>query len=108
MREYMPSKPSSTKLKVFEAIETGLKFFHGPWQIPLEDALSKLPEGEGVCRRAFEQFNPAYLELGETCLTWTVLAERDIKVDEIMDVYTRRISSDNRGDLVAETGPADL
>lgn len=94
---------------IFAAIESGLRFFHGPWQRPIEDALEKLPKGgEDVYQRAFEQLNPGYLELAKTCLSWTVLAERDLKVDEIMDVYTRRFMSDDRDDLVAETSKEDL
>lgn len=55
--------------------------------------------GEAGYQREFELIHPDYVELTKTCLTWAILAEGDVYVNEVMDAYTRAYLERDDADL---------
>lgn len=74
----------------FRYVDLAIGFLKQPWQRPLKRHLEQLPEGlEAFYEQIIKKTNPAYLGLLQTSLTWTILAEGKVHVDEIMDVFSR-------------------
>ncbi|KAF2761902.1 hypothetical protein EJ05DRAFT_496790 [Pseudovirgaria hyperparasitica] len=76
---------------LFRYVELAVRFLKQPWQRPLERHLEQLPIGlEAAYEQTVRNIDPAYLELLKTCLTWTCLAEGQIRVPEVIDAYSRK------------------
>ena len=74
----------------FRYVDLAIKFLRQPWQRPLQNRLKDLPAGlTESYLHSLQQTDPAYLDLLKTSLMWTILAEGDIRVPEVMDAYSR-------------------
>ena len=74
----------------FRCVALLVQLLKQPWRRPLSARLSELPEGlNNNYREILQKTDPAYVELLRICMTWMTLAEDEVKVGEIMDVYTR-------------------
>jgi hypothetical protein len=92
----------------FRYVELAINFLKLPWQRPLSNRLKDLPDGlNNSYRKILQQTDPNYLGLLETCLTWTILAEGDITVSEVIDAFSKPYSNDPANELSAETDEID-
>ena len=74
----------------FRYVELAVEFLKQPWQRPIEKYLEQLPEGlQAFYEQIIRNTDPLYMGLLNTCLTWTILANGQIKVTEIVDAYSR-------------------
>lgn len=74
----------------FRYVELAVEFLKQPWQRPIEKYLEQLPEGlQAFYEQIIRNTDPLYMGLLNTCLTWTILANGQIKVTEVIDAYSR-------------------
>ncbi|OCK76384.1 hypothetical protein K432DRAFT_360469 [Lepidopterella palustris CBS 459.81] len=90
----------------FRYVDLAVEFLKQPWQRPLKKHLEQLPEGlQAFYEQIIRKTDPAYMELLKTCLTWTILADGQIKVPEIMDAYSRTYTEDDESSFEEVTTP---
>lgn len=70
-------------------VQVAMPFLRQPFQRPISNRLKELPNSMiGTYDRFLRQLAPNYLGLLRTALAWTLLADADVTVQEIMDAYT--------------------
>lgn len=80
----------------FRYVELAVGFLKQPWQRPLKKHLERLPEGlPAFYEQIIKKTDPAYVDLLKTCLTWTILAEGQVHVTEIVDAYSRLYATED-------------
>lgn len=89
-RELATSKIVDKAGSYFRYVDLAIGFLKQPWQRPLKKHLEQLPEGlPAFYEQIIKKTDPAYLDLLKTCLTWTILADGKVHVEEIIDVFSR-------------------
>ena len=70
-------------------VQVALPFLRQPFQRPISNRLKELPENMNETYSVFlRQLAPNYLDLLKTALTWALLSDSDVTVQEVMDAYT--------------------
>ncbi|KAL9078420.1 MAG: hypothetical protein Q9157_002648 [Trypethelium eluteriae] len=94
----------------FRCVALLIQFLRKPWQRPLSHRLSELPEGlNNNYREILQKTDKAYIELLRICMTWITLAEDEIKVGEIIDIYSRTFCELEDGSKIPENdGPHQI
>ena len=81
-------------------VQVAIPFLSQPWQRPLENHLKALPEGlNETYNQYLRGLSPNYLQLLRTALTWTLMAEESVTVEEIMDSYSGAYTAPNQQDV---------
>ncbi len=70
-------------------IQVAMPFLRQPFQRPISNRLKELPNSmNGTYDTFLHQLAPNYFSLLRTTLAWTLLADADLTVQEVMDAYT--------------------
>ncbi|KAI9694998.1 MAG: hypothetical protein M1822_000615 [Bathelium mastoideum] len=87
----------------FRCVALLIQLLKQPWRRPLSNRLSELPEGlNNNYREILQKTDPAYFEMLRICMMWITLAEDEVKVGEIMDVYSRTFTELHNTSLIPE------
>ena len=94
----------------FRYIDGAMQFLRQPWQRPIQNRLEGLPAGlANSYLQSLQQTDPAYVGLLKTTLMWTILAEGEIRVPEVMDAYSRPYDNEeNPGELLDASSAAEV
>jgi hypothetical protein len=80
-----------TKYNFKYVAQSAIPFLMEPFQRPISKRLAQLPDNMNDTYAKFvRQLSPNYLELLKVSLTWTLLAQSEVSVQEIIDVYTEK------------------
>lgn len=83
---------------LFRCVDPAIEFLKKPWKRPLERRLTQLPDGlDNSYKQILHQTDQEYLELLDVGLTWSIFAEVNPTVAEIMDEYSRAYAEDTEG-----------
>jgi hypothetical protein len=93
---------------LYRYVPQAIAFLEQPFQRPLKNRLEELPAGlTGLYQQEFQRTDPAYLKLLRVALTWTILARKDMTVDEVMDAFSGTFTT-NDADLKIEDIPTNI
>ncbi|OAP59095.1 hypothetical protein AYL99_06393 [Fonsecaea erecta] len=85
----------------FRYVELAMDFMRRPWRRPLSSHLESLPSGvENIYAQRLNQTNPAYYDLLTHCLTWTILAGEELRVQELIDGYKGSFTDEESNPLL--------
>ncbi|QIW98623.1 hypothetical protein AMS68_004141 [Peltaster fructicola] len=69
--------------------DLAIPFLEQPFQRPLSNRLKMLPEGiTDTYKQALQSMNPAYYDLLQTALMWTIYAKDPVRIQEIMEAHS--------------------
>ncbi|KAG8526288.1 uncharacterized protein KY384_000281 [Bacidia gigantensis] len=79
--------------------QVALPFLHTPFQRPVTTWLQSLPENVNeTYHQHLRQLAPNYYDLLRLALSVTFVAERQLRIDEIMEIYSRMYLNDSTTD----------
>jgi len=90
-------------------VQVAIPFLSQPFQRPIANRLKNLPDNMNeTYDRFLRQLAPNYLGLLKTALIWTVLANTEVTVQEVMDAYTGTYLGHNTTDDPQDSGESKL